>query len=389
MPVTSQDLPTTFGPYALTRRLAVGGMAEVYSATLHGAAPFEKPVAVKRIHAHLSSDDDFVSMLIAEAKLCSRLQHKNVVQTLDLGCIDGAYFIVMERIEGLDLGLLLHALRERHELLPWPLASYVVCEICRGLSYAHSHADEHGVPLGIVHRDVSPQNVLVSDGGEVKVADFGIAKSVVRLSDPEAGVIKGKYFYMSPEQGWGDPLDRRTDIFSAGVVLWESLTGRALRQTQTVTDLLNEVREGRVPPASRTRPGLPSELDAIIARATAHDPADRYQDAAEMADALEVLAGTVPDPAERLGTIVRGIESVNAAAPQPLPRTRQRAVVRSAVEQRTPTGATLRYRLEDGEPTVAGLRSPRATALSAGRWVVVALALGLSAAGVWWFGRGM
>ncbi|MEM7437667.1 MAG: serine/threonine-protein kinase [Myxococcota bacterium] len=387
--MTSQDLPTTFGPYALTRRLAVGGMAEVYSATLHGAAPFEKPVALKRIHTHLSSDDDFVSMLIAEAKLCSRLQHKNIVQTLDLGCIDGAYFIVMERIEGLDFGLLLHALRERDELLPWPLGSYVVSEICRGLSYAHSHADAQGTQLGIVHRDISPQNILVSDRGEVKVADFGIAKSVARLSDPEAGVIKGKYFYMSPEQGWGDPLDRHTDVFSAGVLLWEALTGRGLRRARTVTGLLDEVREGLVPPPSRTRPGIPPELDTIIARATAHEPTDRYRDAAEMADALEAFAATVPDPADRLGAIVRGIETADLGTPHGLPSTRDRAAVRSAIDPRTPTGATLRYRLEDGEPTVTGLRSPGPSASSVGRWIAVALTLGLSAVGVWWLGGGM
>lgn len=367
MHVSSPELPRRFGPYRLIRRLAVGGMAEVYVASAKGSAGFEKVVALKRIHPHLSSDPEFVSMLIDEAKLSVSLDHQNIVQTFDLGCIEDSYFIVMEHVEGYDLDQVLRTLRERGEKLPVSVAAHVVAELCRGLAYAHQCVDAQGQPLHIVHRDVSPQNVLLSLAGEVKIADFGIAKTASRVDDGEVGVIKGKYFYMSPEQAWGDPLDHRSDIFSAGVVLWELLVGKTLHQSKQVQALLDDVRRAEVPPPSSIRAEVPAQLDAIVALATALDPNDRFSDATAFADALcEVLAARPPaHPATQIRALLAEFEPPGPPElPEPctrhVPRTRDGVITRPTVELATPPSAPLRFGLDDGEPTVAGWRSPRA-----------------------------
>ncbi len=345
----------------LTRRLAVGGMAEVYAARVKGGAGFEKLVALKRIHPHLSRDDEFVSMLIEEAKLSVSLSHQNIVQTFDLGCIDGSYFIVMEHVEGHNLDQVLRALRERGEKVPVGVAVHVVAELCRGLTYAHQRVDDRGRPLRVVHRDVSPQNVLLSLAGEVKIADFGIAKTASRLSDPELGVIKGKYFYMSPEQAWGEPLDHRSDIFSAGVVLWELLVGETLHQSKHVQALLDDVRRANVPPPSSLRAEVPVELDAIVARATALQPSDRYSGAEAFADALcEVLAArpwTHPE-AWIQALLVELDPPPSIPVGFEVPKTRDRVITRSADDRHTPPGVPVRFGLDDGEPTLAGWKSP-------------------------------
>ena len=363
--MSSSDLPRPFGPYTLLRRLASGGMAEVYLARTAGAAGFEKLVAIKRIHPHHAADAGFGSMLLDEAKLSVALSHRNIVQTLDLGCVDGAYVLVMEHVEGYDAHHVLDTLRRAGRLLPVDLAAHVIAEVCRGLDYAHGHRDEQGEPAGIVHRDVSPQNVLLSFAGEVKIADFGIAKANSRQSDPESGVIKGKYFYMSPEQAWAEPLDHRSDIFSAGVVLWELLVGERLHERSHIQSLLDAVRRAEVPAPSSRRDEVPEELDAIVARATATNPARRYADAGAMADALlAYLARRAPIHAPRQ------IEEMLAGMPPPsppgvpspgadIPHTRDRVVTQSAEERPTPTEPPLRYDLDEGEPTIAGWRSPK------------------------------
>ncbi|MEM9728347.1 MAG: serine/threonine-protein kinase [Myxococcota bacterium] len=383
------DLPTMFGPYALNRRLAVGGMAEVFSATVRGEGGFEKQVALKRIHEHLSTDEQFVSMLISEAKLCASLHHKNIVQTFDLGCIDGAHFIVMEEVDGFDLGLVTATMRAREMRIPWSVSAHIVAEVCRGLGYAHQHEDDEGNPLCIVHRDVSPQNILLSLYGEVKVADFGIAKSMARVSDPEAGIIKGKYFYMSPEQAWGDPLAAATDVFSAGVVLWELLVGRGLRESKTVAGLLDEVRERPVPLPSSERPELPSAFDEIVRRATAMEPSERYADADEMADALDQVALQLDaEPGARLRSFLLDLKpDTTPELPAVVPATRDRISTLPPGEPITPPGATVRFSLDDGQPTVAGRRSPRSAPRVWVGWLAVAAAFGAAALGSWWLTR--
>jgi serine/threonine protein kinase len=359
------DLPRPFGPYTLLRRLAAGGMAEVYLGRIAGAAGFEKLVAIKRIHPHHAADGGFSSMLLDEAKLSVTLSHRNIVQTLDLGCVDGAYVLVMEHVEGYDMHHVLDRLRRAGRSLPVGLAAHVIAEVCRGLDYAHCHRDEQGEPTGIVHRDVSPQNVLLSFAGEVKIADFGIAKASSRRSDPESGVIKGKYFYMSPEQAWAEPLDHRSDIFSAGILLWELLVGERLHQGSHVQSLLDAVRRADVPAPSSRRKEVPGEMDAIVARATAANPAERYADAGMMADALlAYLAGQPPIHASRqIGEMLAGMpppSSPGATSPAAeIPQTRDRVATQSAQERRTPSESLLRYDLDEGRPTVAGWRSPK------------------------------
>lgn len=338
----------------------------MYLAKSAGAAGFEKLVAVKRIHPQQSGDGGYDAMLLDEARLSASLSHRNIVQTLDLGHVDGAYVIVMEHVDGYDLHHVLDALRSAGQRFPLDLAAHVIAELCRGLDYAHRHRDEHGSPSGIIHRDVSPQNLLLSFAGEVKIADFGIAKANTRRRNSEAGVIKGKYFYMSPEQAWAKPLDHRSDIFSAGLVLWELLVGQRLHRSADLRSLLKAVRRAEIPAPSTLRGEVPEALDAIVARATAVHPEARYPDAGQMADALSAyLADRPPLHASRgLNGLLAKVEPPTQSALDlhgaDIPRTRDPVGTQPAQERATPTEPGLRYDLDDGEPTVAGLRSPRA-----------------------------
>ncbi len=280
------NLPRSFGPYTLLRRLAVGGMAEIYVVKTRGLGGFEKLLAVKLVHSHLSADPQFVQMLIDEAKILVWLTHSNVAQVFDLGCIEGRYFIAMEYVDGVDLHGLEAAAARLGLQLPISVCCFVVSELLNGLDYAHQKRDPSGRPLGIVHRDISPQNVMVSRAGEVKLVDFGIAKTNLRAGATEVGVIKGKYGYMSPEQAWADPMDRRSDVFSAGVMLYELLTGSALYSASSVAELIAKVRRAEVAPPNRCRPEIPEQLSAIVMKALALEPSDRYQSALEMGDAL-------------------------------------------------------------------------------------------------------
>ncbi|MEM1417887.1 MAG: serine/threonine-protein kinase, partial [Myxococcota bacterium] len=295
-PPDALDLPRRLGAYTLLHRLAVGGMAEVYVAKARGLGGFEKLVALKVIHPRFSEDRRFVQMLVEEAKLSVLLNHPNIVQTFDLGFTDGTYFIVMELVEGVDAYRVFRRANERRKRIPLDLCVHMVGEICRGLDYAHRRRDVNGAPLGVVHRDVSPQNVLLSFGGEVKLTDFGIAKATQRgVGDTEVGVIKGKYYYMSPEQAWGDPVDPRSDVFSAGIVLHELMCNRMVYRGENLPQLLDAVRQAEVAPPSRHRADIPPELDAVVMKACAKEPDARYASAGAMAEALaEVLHALQP-----------------------------------------------------------------------------------------------
>ncbi len=287
------DLPREFGAYTLLKRLAVGGMAEVYVAKAQGIGGFEKLVAIKVIHPRLSEDEHFIQMLVEEAKLSVVLTHGNIAQTFDLGCIDDTYFIVMEYVDGADTYRILKRAEAQEKQMPLDICAYVVSEVANGLDYAHRKRDSSGKPLNVVHRDISPQNVLISHTGEVKIVDFGIAKAAHRTGQTEAGVIKGKYYYMSPEQAWGDPLDHRSDIFSLGVVLYELLTGEMLYQEDNIPALLDRVRKADVLPPSLRRPEVPTTLEEVVLKACAKKPEDRYQSAHEMSQALSTFLYTV------------------------------------------------------------------------------------------------
>ena len=220
--------PVQFGKYLLLGRISVGGMAEVFKAKSFGVQGFEKIIAIKRILPSLGRDEDFITMFIDEAKIAGQLAHANIGQIHELGQVDGAHFIAMEYIWGRDLLQLQNRFKKRGKRISMSAASFIVMKVCEGLHYAHKKRDVLGVPMEIVHRDCSPQNIVISFEGEVKLIDFGIARAASRSSRTNAGVLKGKFGYMSPEQVRGLPLDRRSDIFSLGIILFEVLTGRRL-----------------------------------------------------------------------------------------------------------------------------------------------------------------
>lgn len=267
--------PLPFGNYYLLERLAVGGMAEVYLAKCFGVAGFERLVALKRILPTIAEDDEFIAMFIDEAKIAGQLSHDNIAQIFDLGKINNSYFIAMEYISGHDLRALWDRAREQGGL-PLALACYVTQKICDGLDYAHRRRDNRGRPLGIIHRDVSPQNVLLSYDGDIKVIDFGIAKAANRMVRTQTGILKGKFAYMAPEQARGEPTDHRADIFAIGVILYELVTGERAFRADSDFALLEKVRRVDIVPPRKVNPAVPRELERIIYKALAKDAADRY-----------------------------------------------------------------------------------------------------------------
>ncbi len=330
-------------------------MAEVYVAKTRGIGGFEKLVAIKLIHPRFSEDEHFVQMLVEEAKLSVLLTHANIGQTFDLGRIEGGpYFIVMEYIEGADAYKLQQRLAKEGGQLPLDIAAFIVAEVCQGLDYAHRKSDVRGAPLHIVHRDISPQNVLISFSGEVKIVDFGIAKAAMRGGETDVGVIKGKYYYMSPEQAWADPVDHRSDIFSTGVVLHELLTGEMLYQGSNLPELLDRVRKADIAPPSRRRPEVPPELDAIVMKALARHPSERYRSAHAFAQALtQFLHKTSPGftPA-RLATLMSRLfagELLETRGEQPLAASKK---VPSGPRAREATGSLEAMRPEEYRPDV-------------------------------------
>lgn len=285
--MSERVLPKTIGGYEILDRIAVGGMAEIFLARTRGFGGFEKRLVVKRLHDEYADDDSFVRMLIDEARITAQLQHANIVQVFDLGTERDQVFMAMEYVEGKDLFQVLRELHRRELHMPLEAACYIVAEACLGLHYAHTRRDPHsGDPLGIVHRDVSPQNLLLSWHGEVKVGDFGIVKANVRSTHTQAGVIKGKFYYMSPEQARGQDLDPRSDLFSAGIVLYEALTASPLYDEGDDNALLERVRQADVQLPSATRSDVPPELDAICKKALERDRNRRFGTGLEMARAL-------------------------------------------------------------------------------------------------------
>ncbi len=277
------------GRYTILGKLADGGMAEIFLAVQHGAEGFEKTVVLKRILTQYSADPQFRNMLLDEAHISMSLQHGNVVQVLDLGVAAGRYFLALELVDGWDLEKILQRTHAAGMVWPAALGLYVVAEVCRGLAYAHGKARD-GKPLGIVHRDISPNNVLLSGEGEVKVADFGIAKAQRKREQTAAGVIKGKVAYMSPEQALGGAVDRRSDIFSVGSLLYRTMTDRLPFEANNDLESLMRVQKAEFTPPREVRPTLNESVSGIILRAMRLLPSERYQGADEMlADVERVL----------------------------------------------------------------------------------------------------
>jgi len=299
-----------FGQYTLLERIAVGGMAEVWKARMRGLEGFQKTVAIKKILAHMTHNSEFVSMFIDEAKLAAQLSHPNIIHIYDLGKIANDYFIAMEYVEGRDLRTIGNLARQKRLPIPVGLSLLIAHHLAGALDHAHHKRDFEGRALGLVHRDVSPQNVLISRDGDIKLCDFGIAKAVTQAGQTQIGALKGKLQYMSPEQAWGRPVDARSDIFSLGTLLFEMLTGERLFAGDSEISVLEAVREGKVKSPREIDPSISAEIDAITRRALAHDPADRFQSAGEMEQRLgAVLYEQKPTPSHTdLAAYVRKLE---------------------------------------------------------------------------------
>ena len=261
-------------------------MAEVFKARRFSDGGFQMLLVIKRILQQYSENEEFIQMFIDEAKISVELQHPNIVKIYDFGKLHDNYFLAMECVEGKDLKSILRTLAKRRKLLPSEFAVYIAHEMCKGLDYAHKKADIEGSALGIVHRDISPSNILISYDGDIKIADFGIAKAQISVYNTKDGVLKGKFEYMSPEQASGKDIDFRSDVFSAGILLHEMLTGRRLFKTDSDIKTLEKIKAVDIDPPSARNPNVSARLDELVMKALSQDPTDRFKDAKEMQAAL-------------------------------------------------------------------------------------------------------
>ncbi|MBX3203515.1 MAG: serine/threonine protein kinase [Labilithrix sp.] len=303
---------TSVERYELLGELATGGMATVYFGRQRGALGFARTVAIKSMHPQLAKDPSFRAMFIDEAHLTARIRHPNVVPTLDIVQSETKLLIVMEYVEGVSLSVLLRAAKLRGTKLPVPVVAAIARDVLEGLHAAHELTDEHGQPLGVVHRDVSPQNILVGVDGIARVVDFGVAKATGRSYQTQTGEIRGKVGYMAPEQMFGEAVDRRTDIYAAGVVLWESLAADRLFNAPTDAALVLLVTRGMtVVPSLARGERLPDGLDALVSRALSQDPTLRFATAVEMA---KQVANVTPSASrEEIGSLVRELAPAELA----------------------------------------------------------------------------
>ena len=317
---------STFGRYTLVRRVGVGGMAEIWKAKAQGPAGFEKVLAIKKVLPHLVEDGEFIDMFVEEAKLVATLVHPNIVQVFDFGQVGKLdYFIAMEYVAGSNLAQVIRRLGERGSRFPLEVSLYIILEACKGLGHAHGKEDLAGNTLGIVHRDVSPQNILVSFGGEVKVTDFGIAKVASALTRTAEGHVRGKLAYMSPEQANTRSLDNRSDLFSLCVVLYELCTGRRLFSGSSSSEIFAKVTGFKVP-TDEDLSKIPYEVRAIIKQGLEPGPDERFQDATEMEQALTNALGPdgIVQARHALASIVQRLFDeerkleLTAAAPVPV-----------------------------------------------------------------------
>ena len=276
-----------FGEYKILKKIATGGMAEVFLAKRVGMKGFEKLLAIKRILPQFSENEEFIAMFTDEAKIAAKLNHRNIVQIYDFGSQQGSHYIAMEYIFGKDLRSILKKSKERGDQLPLAQCAYIITEAAKGLEYAHTLRDHFGNHLQIIHRDISPQNILISYEGEVTLADFGIAKAVSKSTETRAGVLKGKILYMSPEQAWGKSIDRRSDLYSLGVVLYEMVTQRKIFDADSEFSMLEKVRNAQIEFPPHVFQNIPTNFLQIIQKALEKNPDHRYQSAHDMRVDLE------------------------------------------------------------------------------------------------------
>ncbi len=274
--------------YTITERLDHGGMAEVFRGVAESMEGFKKSVAIKRILPNLTKNQKFVQMFLDEARLSLFLQHANIVQVFDISKTpDNAYFLVMEFVDGCNLKALIERQKQKNKRIEIAHTIYIMIEACKALQYAHTlEHPETNEPLGIVHRDISPPNILLSKNGEVKVVDFGLAKASSQIESTDPGVVKGKFSYLSPEAASGLEVDHRADIFAVGIIMWELFTGRRLFYGETDYQTVELVRQAKVPSIAALNPEIEPELEQIVRKSLAKEPDDRYQSAADFGDAL-------------------------------------------------------------------------------------------------------
>jgi len=392
------------GRYVLFEELARGGMATVHPGRLRGPVGFSKTVAIKKMHPNFALDPRSLAMFLDEARVAGRINHPNVVVVFDVIAELGEAYLVMEYVDGEPLAALSRTLREQGKRIPVPIAAHVVRNALYGLHAAHEATDEQGQPLELVHRDVSPQNILVGTDGVGRVLDFGIAKAVGRLQNSENGQLKGKVAYMAPEQLLGQHVDRRSDVFAAGVVLWEALAGKRLFAAASSAASLYQVLEARIPPLDEIIQDLPPGLAECVARATCKDPRGRYGTALEFARDIENCVPLIPErvvgqwvqdvSGERLESRRARFRAIEALPLDPDTSggtiITQSTVTASAVRVRTraqadditlPEGAEEVTRAD--RPITISTRSERVHRRA---WALALLTLGVAAtAGGWWY----
>src|SRR5689334_7122291 len=295
--------------YTITERLDAGGMAEVFRGVAESMEGFKKAVAIKRVLPSLTKNQKFVSMFLDEARLSLFLQHANIVQVFDISKTpDNAYFLVMEYVDGCNLKSLIERQKQRGKRMEIAHAIYLMIECCKALNYAHNlEHPETNEPLGIVHRDISPPNILLSKNGEVKLVDFGLAKANSQIESTDPGVVKGKFSYLSPEAASGLEVDHRADVFAVGIILWELFTGRRLFYGDTDYQTVELVRQARVPSIAALNPEIEPELEQVVRKALAREPEERYSSANDLGDALAqyLFSRRMKVTARDISTLVR------------------------------------------------------------------------------------
>ncbi len=366
---SGSSAPLTIGRYAFYGQIASGGMATVHFARLVGPGNFSRIVAAKRLLPHLLQNRDFTAMLLDEARLAARIHHPNVVSTLDVVSTGDELVVVMEYVHGESLAKLARTANDLDDGIPRSIATTIAIDALHGLHAAHEVKDESGALLGLVHRDVSPQNLMIGVDGATRIADFGIAKAAGRSQETRDGTVKGKLMYMAPEQIERGELTRATDVFALSIVLWEMLTGQRLFEGQTDGDILRRILFEPIPAPSSQAPDLPQEYDQILARGLARHPADRYRTAREMALALEAVS--TPARASEIGAWVernaadslvqraRAIAQIErapeqSASPQASPTTRAITPAAVAAESQA-TGAEVAWARSSGSRSASRL----------------------------------
>src|ERR1700730_10929722 len=355
MTISTIPAPLRLGPYELLRRIATGGMAEVYLARRAGPHGFQKTVAVKRILPQFARDPDFVAMFVDEARVCARLGHPNIVQVFDFGEEDGELYMAMEYVDGTTGARLVRAVAVRGEDIALDVCLHVTLSILRALDCAHGARDEEGRPLSLVHRDVSPGNVLIDRSGAVKLTDFGIARAAEIERRTDAGQLKGKLGYMSPEQVVGRELDARSDIFTLGIVLAEMLILRPLFSGGKELDVLIRIRDADLSAIDRTTARVPDDVRSLMFRALARDPLLRWPTAAAFAQALEeiVRRRRLQVGPSRLAALIEKLGLVEAAEEQDSQVNAESSELTAPIEHDTSTRRVLREETGRSSPSVA------------------------------------